>query len=430
MTNFPDNITPDEALTMIQTAIGNKTSSGKFANNKNNLLAFTPTAVTCVAVWNYVFHQGIGSGVEYTNYVYGRDNNGNVRDLLDPPEDRIFYNPTGDGTNSTYGLNNKGLTGVVNHGLYTHWRKITVNSDGIDKIEAPLQSFLTSPSVVEDDTRIYGTDWTTVILNKGKLAGSEEPKLNNLLEVDLSDVSYRLDTKSATSTAFSEYVNITNNNLGAESYYLAGMYDVRINVNQNSGVFSSSTDSFNGTDSKGPKIYADKFETNKDTQFDTTPMSFNGGGTFIPRLVINNSPLLSSIDINLSQGQTPVNGFVDSNIVTSNTGVLKLNAEQVKTAVGDDDAGPTYNSVHISPLADSALFNSQYTPTTKPAKATNTPNTVPGEIVAFNINTSQSGPNSTFHGVKIPVTPPGVHLGGMGLRVIFVCFIHSVAAIS
>jgi len=433
MTDFPTTVTEEQAELFLQASIGGQESSGKFANNKNNAGIGSQPAVTGTALWNYIYHQDQGAGIADTNYVYGRDGAGNVKDLLTNPQERIFYNPVGTAqgllgteTNNVYGAirsDDKTIKGIVNHGLYTHWRKIIVDTDGINTIGVPTQSVLFSNT--QATTQIYSTSWGTPYSLTNNLPKDGSAKLGGtgteLLAANLNEQSYRLDTISAVSStgtgpfnAAAGYTNITtptNNGLGSASYHLGGMYDLLINVKTpgDDGKFKTSGATFNGTNGNGPKIYAEKFSSSDNT-FTSAATDFSSNNKyFIPRMVVNNAPLLTSVDINLSLGQTPENGFVDSNVVSEASNVLELDNAKVKTAVGDTI---TYDSVHISPLADSALLNGQV----GAKKATNTPNTVPGEIVAFNIDTSGAGINSTFHGVKIPVTPPGVHLGGMGLR--------------
>lgn len=423
MTDFPKTITNDQADLFMQCAIGGSINNGmKFANNKNNVTQGSQTAVTGTALWNYIYHQDKGSGENDTNYVYGRNASGNVEDFKE--QERIFYNPagtaevSGTSTNDVYGAINgeeNTIKGIVNHGLYTHWRKITLNGGGIDTISAPKQSILTTDNTT-DNTEIYGTDdFTNTVELRSSLPTENNRKLgattSALLAADLDEPSYRLDTISAVSGTFNTgYINITsaaNNALGSESYHLGGMYDLLIKTDGD-GPFATE---FTGANAEGPKIYAEKFSSS-DNNITSTVTDFSSSNKyFIPRFVVNNAPLLTSVDINLSLGQTPENGFVDSNVVSDASNVLELDAANFRTATGT--GGAESETVHISPLADSNLLGAQV----GAKKATNTPNTVPGEIVAFNIDTSGTGnDNSTFHGVKIPVTPPGVHLGGMGLR--------------
>ena len=441
MTDFPNTITQDQAELFLQTCIGGTNASSKFANNKNNSRYGSQTAVTGTALWNYIYQQGSGAGVNGTNYVYGRNAEGNVTDISGT--ERIFYNPVGTNitnettTNNVYGaIDGTGagkIVGVVNHGLYTHDRKITVTNTGISGITAPGQSILTVGAAAAN-TKLYksaATDFTTginlisslpsasnlTLLNPNPASPGTWTPNSNLMKGVIGTTAYRLDTFSALDNLFkgaTGYININNttgNRLGSASYHLGGMYDLMIQTTpvDGAGAGPFATDFIT---EGGPNIFANKFSVENQPNSDQQPSDFNANKSyFIPRFVVNKAPLLTSFDINLSVGQKPENGFVDSNVHSAASGVLALDETNFQTATGTDANQSV--AVHISPLADTALFARQE----GEARATNTPNTVPGEIVSFDLTYDNTvGANATFHAVKIPVTPPGVHLGGMGLR--------------
>ena len=436
MTNFPNTITSDEAQLFLQTCIGGPDTSSKFANNKNNSRYGSQTAVTGTALWNYIYQQGSGEGENGTNYVYGRNGTGNVTDLSGT--ERIFYNPVGtNNTNTTAtdnvygaidGTDTGKIVGVVNHGLYTHERKFTVTQNGITGITAPGQSILTVGAAAAN-TKLYKSaadDYNAGIGLISSLPSVSNKKLSapngggawgvntNLMDGNIGATAYRLDTFSAVGTAFNgSYINITNNTgnrLGSASYHLGGMYDLMIETTpvDGAGVGPFATDFIT---EGGPNIFANKFSVENQPNSGAQPTNFSGNKSyFIPRFVVNKAPLLTSFDIDLSIGQKPENGFVDSNVHSAAGGILALDVIRFRTATGTDTE---IDGVHISPLVDTELFDEQ----TGVKRATNTPITVPGEIVSFDLTYDNTvGATASFHAVKIPVTPPGVHLGGMGLR--------------
>lgn len=381
--------------------------------------------------------------LEGSNYVYGRFKEGNfVAPGTNPEVEAVYFNPMGQNDQNdcglgVYGLFDKQITGKINHGFYTHNRNIRLGQCDIESISVLKQSILTAGC--DSATEVYGTSTTeqvSLIPGLPRITDSDSwyfgtKSDNYLLDNAVTETEYRLDVASTLGSDFgTNYIYIgtdDDNQLGEKSFNLGGMYDLYIEGTDESNPFSCNGNDFNGiNDNNGPIIEGKKIERNTTANSSSDPIDFKESQAandrfYTPRLVVNNTGLLTStFDINVGVGQTSSRGFVDTNSTNAITGgedcgVVKFAPGPFQAAVGDTIGALT--TVYSNPLANKKLRDLNNSNNTL---VTNTPNTMPGEILNAYI-TLETGStffteNKLLHAVKIPVTPCGLHLGGLGLR--------------
>ena len=442
-TDIPNTLTIDEVETLIGVGLGDSgLNSSKLSNNKNDLCQNSQISVMTTAIWNYQYHQLTPDPL--TNWVYGiqtvpddssrgrtvKDDQGVYRDFYKPcyqnGTDYIYGRVIGTATDDgqTPRVNEPGGNpGVFGHGLYTYKRQLDFdNSDALNAINVSKMSFLTMGKAAT--TQPYTLFPEEVGLTIGGLPTSTNKKMTppsasmggDVLQDDLDAPSYRLDTVAAHGVLNGTYINglATAFDAKSKSALLGGMYDLAIKTDSagDEPTVFSPTGKFNGEFEtspleKAPIVYANKVtritKASVQTFNQPGPVAFSDGPYYIPRLVINNTPLLATPNINLNTGYVGKHGFIDSDVGSD---ILQLNENNLAISLNDTTGSTT---AHFNMNVDAAVR--VYSVLGEVPKIT-TPNTVPGEVVAFDITNLAN--DRKFDLYRIPVTPPGVHLMGYG----------------